>query len=110
MSNILKDSEGNVFEYPQRFQIPTEYTKPYVSFNKDNPLKKSKLITTLKIQMGLSCNYSCDYCSQKFVERAETYKKDIDEFMRKLEVLEFDEQQGLKIEFWGGDHLYTGKL
>ena len=104
MSNILKDANGIVYEYPQPIEIPKEYTKPYKAFDKNNPLKKSKLITTLKIQMGLSCNYSCDYCSQKFVERMpETSKKDIDAFMKKLEVLEFDESKGLKIEFWGGE-------
>lgn len=104
MENTLKDADGKIFEYPQPFNIPEEYTQPYKPFDKDRPLKKSKLITTLKIQMGLSCNYSCDYCSQKFVERMpETSKKDIDAFMKKLEVLEFDEQKGLRIEFWGGE-------
>ena len=103
MLNMLKDSDGNVLEYPKN-----SYKKPdnkeYKSFDKNNPLKKSKLITHLKIQMGLSCNYSCDYCSQKFVERPkETSKKDIDAFLEKLEVLEFDEKSGLKVEFWGGE-------
>jgi len=103
MANILKDSDGNVLEYPKN-----SYKKPdkeeYKSFDKNNPLKKSKLITHLKIQMGLSCNYSCDYCSQKFVERPkETSKKDIDAFLEKLGVLEFDEKSGLSVEFWGGE-------
>jgi uncharacterized protein len=60
--------------------------------------------------LGLSCNYSCDYCSQKFVERApETSKKDIDDFLKKLEVLDFSEEQGLKVEFWGGEPLVYWK-
>ena len=101
MTNVLKDETGFVFEYPQTQQ---QNSKPFVAFDKNNPLKKSKLITHLKIQMGLSCNYSCDYCSQKFVERPkETSKKDIDAFLEKLEVLEFNEEQGLKVEFWGGE-------
>jgi len=102
-ANILKTADGYVFktEKPDWYNPRKE---EFVPFDKDHPLKKSKLITFLKIQMGLSCNYSCDYCSQKFVERApETSKKDIDAFMKKLEVLEFDEQKGLKIEFWGGE-------
>jgi uncharacterized protein len=102
-TNTLKNIEGVVFEYPQ---VPNyeKHLNPFVSFDKNHPLKKSKEIQLLKIQMGLSCNYSCDYCSQKFVERApETSKKDIDAFLEKLEVLEFDEQKGLKIEFWGGE-------
>ena len=60
--------------------------------------------------MGLSCNYSCDYCSQKFVERApETSKKDIDAFMEKLNALEFSEEVGLRVEFWGGEPLVYWK-
>jgi uncharacterized protein len=82
----------------------------YKSFDKNSPLKKSKQINHLKIQLGLSCNYSCDYCSQKFVERApETSKKDIDAFMAKLDVLQFNESDGLKIEFWGGEPLVYWK-
>ena len=101
MTNILKDTDGNVFRYEKQ---NTQNEPEFIPFDKDHPLKKSKLITHLKIQMGLSCNYSCDYCSQKFVERApETSKKDIDAFLEKLEVLEFDEKKGLKVEFWGGE-------
>jgi uncharacterized protein len=60
--------------------------------------------------MGLSCNYSCDYCSQKFVERQpETSKKDIDAFMEKLNALHFDEDVGLVVEFWGGEPLVYWK-
>lgn len=105
--NILKDSSGNVFEY-QDHQTPIgEGTKP---FSKDDPLKKSKQITTLKIQLGLSCNYTCDYCSQRFVERPpETSKKDIEDFMAKLDVLDFREEDGLRIEFWGGEPLVYWK-
>jgi uncharacterized protein len=105
--NILKDEDGNVFEYPERRVLTIPESKP---FSKDSPLKKSKAITTIKIQLGLSCNYSCDYCSQRFVERPpETSKKDIEDFMKKLDILEFDEEKGLRIEFWGGEPLVYWK-
>lgn len=100
-TNCLTDADGKLFEYPS---IVKPQREEYQSFDKHRPLKKSRSIQLLKIQMGLSCNYSCDYCSQKFVERAtETSKKDIDAFLEKLEVLEFDETKGLKVEFWGGE-------
>jgi uncharacterized protein len=109
MANILKDSEGNILEYPEE-QRQKNTAKPYKSFDKNHPLKKAKLIKHLKIQMGLSCNYSCDYCSQKFVERQpETSKKDIDAFMEKLNALRFDEDVGLIVEFWGGEPLVYWK-
>jgi len=107
-TNVLSNEDGTVFEYTN---IP-DYSelKPFTPFDRDTPLKKSRSIQLLKIQLGLSCNYSCDYCSQKFVERAtETNKKDIDAFLEKLDVLEFDEQTGLKIEFWGGEPLVYWK-
>ena len=105
--NILRDETGYVFEYsePKVPKMPES-----IPFSIDKPLKKSKAISTIKIQLGLSCNYSCDYCSQRFVERPpETSKKDIDAFMAKLDVLEFDEQKGLRVEFWGGEPLVYWK-
>lgn len=106
-ANILTDSNGNQFKFDS---TPEHSFSAKTSFSKDVPLRKSQLVTTLKIQLGLSCNYSCDYCSQKFVERApETSKKDIDQFMSMLGNLAFDEAKGLKIEFWGGEPLVYWK-
>ena len=102
-TNTLKTEDNIVIEYPKE-NIKQQDLKESLPFDKNNPIKKSKDITLLKIQLGLSCNYSCDYCSQKFVERApETNKKDIDAFLEKLDVLNFSEENGLKIEFWGGE-------
>jgi len=107
VGSVLKDEDGMVFEYPT---IQKPNFKETVPFSKLSPLKKSKQITTIKIQLGLSCNYSCDYCSQRFVERPpETSKKDIDDFMRKLEVLDINEKNGLRVEFWGGEPLVYWK-
>ena len=102
-TNTLTSQDGSVYEYPEG-SFQSEEEEEFKAFDRDHPLKKSKSIQLLKIQLGLGCNYSCDYCSQKFVERApETSKKDIDAFLEKLDVLEFDEQKGLKVEFWGGE-------
>lgn len=101
VDNTLMDVEGFTYKVDEKTVKLGDKTTP---FSKDSPLKKSKKIHKLKIQMGLSCNYSCDYCSQKFVGRPpETTKKDIDDFMKLLDVLEFDEQRGLSVEFWGGE-------
>jgi uncharacterized protein len=66
-TNTLKDDVGVVYESQQ--QANTKNQSPVVPFSKDVPLKKSRAVKLVKIQMGLSCNYACDYCSQKFVER-----------------------------------------
>lgn len=100
--NILTSEDGGIYENPNIDK--NRKRKKFKNFSKDIPLKKSRLIKRLKIQMGLSCNYSCEYCSQKFVERPpETSKKDIDDFMKKLDNLAFSEDIGLHIEFWGGE-------
>lgn len=108
-TNTLKSEDGITYEFPEG-TIHNQQMTEYRSFDKDHPLKKSKEVHLLKIQLGLSCNYSCDYCSQKFVERApETSKKDIDAFLEMFDKLEFNEQRGLKIEMWGGEPLVYWK-
>jgi uncharacterized protein len=100
--NVLSTESGFIFENNQLRNFDS--LKESLPFSPKNPLKKSRDVTTLKIQMGLSCNYSCEYCSQRFVERSEeTSFKDIQDFLDKIKNLNFDEQNGLRIEFWGGE-------
>ncbi len=107
MTNVLTDEQGTVFAFPDK---RADNTIPAVVFSKSSPLKKAREISVLKIQLGLGCNYSCDYCSQKFVERGDsTSPKDIQEFMRKLGALNLTEENGLKVEFWGGEPLVYWK-
>jgi len=112
-TNVISNEFGDVFEFSKEDRdkiLSSRNLVESVPFSKDFPLTKSKSITTLKIQLGLSCNYSCEYCSQKFVERpSETNKRDIDEFISKLDFLEFSKDKGLKIEFWGGEPLVYWK-
>lgn len=107
-TNVLEDESGQVIAFPVEQRITTD--KVAAVFSKFSPLSKSSHVQTLKIQLGLSCNYACDYCSQRFVERPpETSKKDIEAFMAKLSNLEFKEEAGLKIELWGGEPLVYWK-
>jgi uncharacterized protein len=109
-TNTFSDEMGFIFEYPEEQRVNTNNMQETRAFSKNDPLRKSKDIRILKIQLGLSCNYSCDYCSQKFVERPpETNKKDIDDFLAKLDALNFNEEDGLKVEFWGGEPLVYWK-
>jgi uncharacterized protein len=56
----------------------------------------------LKIQMGLSCNYECEYCSQRFVPRAaEGNPGKVDAFIAMLGLLDTAALE--RIEFWGGE-------
>lgn len=110
MSSSLTAEDGQQFILPEEERSTESYSTPFVPFSPDSPIGKSKQITKLKIQFGLSCNYSCDYCSQRFVPYSEeTNKQDIPAFMAKLDNLEFSEEKGLKIELWGGEPLVYWK-
>ena len=56
----------------------------------------------LKISLGLSCNYECEYCSQRFVPRAdETNPGEVESFVTGLDAWVKEEPD--QIEFWGGE-------
>lgn len=104
-TNFLTTEDGFVFEDPRLLETTSNNPRS-LPFSKTEPMRKFRQVRILKIQLGLSCNYSCSYCSQRFVERSdETNKKDVDGFMKKLENLEFNEKEGLRIELWGGEPL-----
>ena len=68
------------------------------------PLGKTSKVKVLKIQLGLSCNYSCDYCSQRFIPHSdETNSKYVDKFVQNLDI--WMEGEPKRIEFWGGEPL-----
>jgi uncharacterized protein len=67
----------------------------------DQPGRKGN-VRTLKISLGLSCNYECSYCSQRFVPHADSSNPDdIEPFLVQLSEA-LIEPPG-RIEFWGGE-------
>lgn len=71
--------------------------------------RKSKVVRTLKIQLGLSCNYSCEYCSQRFVPHADpTGPYSVDQFISRLS-WNASLADDATIEFWGGEPLVYWK-
>lgn len=74
---------------------------PVVSLQ--SPLGKTSP-KVLKISLGLSCNYECEYCSQRFVPRAaETNPGDVDDFVAGLDAWVTTPPE--RVEFWGGEPL-----
>jgi uncharacterized protein len=72
---------------------------------------KSTAPATLKIQLGMSCNYSCSYCNQASQAGASAVTKtsDADEFLASLD--NWLDGSPERIEFWGGEPLlYFAKL
>ena len=67
----------------------------------DQPGRKGS-IRTLKVSLGLSCNYECSYCSQRFVPHAESSNPDdIKPFVDQLTDALIEPPE--RIEFWGGE-------
>lgn len=84
------------------------WSKKAKQFDASKPVAKTSNIKRLKIQLGLSCNYECDYCSQRFVPRAEeTNKNDVQPFLDRMPEWfdggEDGKGKGVWIEFWGGE-------
>ena len=78
---------------------------------KTAPLGKSQSPRTLKIQMGLSCNYACSYCNQamQINDATVSTQSDVEPFLSQLET--WIEAAPEKIELWGGEPLvYWAKL
>ena len=98
----LLDSEGNsVVEVDKQDYQNSEV----VSVN--NPLGKTTP-KKLKISLGLSCNYECSYCSQRFVPNADsTNPDDVQPFLDGLD--SWIKEPPEKIEFWGGEPLVYWK-
>ncbi|BBI61635.1 hypothetical protein HSBAA_29410 [Vreelandella sulfidaeris] len=74
-------------------------------FSPENPVGKSGDLETLKIQLGLKCNYSCSYCSQaSFTESdVKTGVGDVQQFISDLD--KWVTTAPKRIEFWGGEPL-----
>ncbi len=65
-------------------------------------------LSVIKIQLGLSCNFECEYCSQRFVPHADsTNPNDVDPFVENMSTWYKGGEDGLgkgtKFEFWGGE-------
>jgi len=103
MTSILTSENGmQIFNKEVKERNASKEWKHALVTTPENPLGKTKKIKTLKIQLGLSCNYSCDYCSQRFVPHAEeTNSKYVDKFIKNLDLWVSGEPE--KIEYWGGE-------
>lgn len=96
--------------------IPYNKTKkytdtPWLQFSKDNPvIGKDESPNVIKIQLGLSCNQGCTYCSQRFVpngdyanvKRVELFLNSIDNYLSADAPKQF--------AFWGGEPFVYWKM
>jgi uncharacterized protein len=85
----------------QAVEVAERADSPAVS--RQTPLGKTTP-RVLKISLGLSCNYACEYCSQRFVaHNNESNPEDVTGFMASLDDWVLSPPEA--IEFWGGEPL-----
>lgn len=77
-------------------------------------LDKGKDPNVVKILLGLSCNYECSYCNQRFVPHAdETNPDDVTPFVDRMNTWftggSDGKGTGTRFEFWGGEPLVYWK-
>lgn len=100
MTSELTNFDGTAVRYPDDKLHKCDYKA--VKTSEQTPTGKSTSIRNLKIQLGLSCNYSCTYCSQRFVPNApETNPSFVNKFVENMKSWCTSEPQ--QIEFWGGE-------
>lgn len=77
-----------------------------LGISRHTPGKKAQ-IRVLKVSLGLSCNYACSYCSQRFVPHADSSSpSEVEGFVSMIQ------DSGIapeRIEFWGGEPLVYWK-
>lgn len=81
---------------------------PYFPLSPTNPAGKNKAVKKLKIQMGLKCNYNCEYCNQ--ASQPDTVNgnpKEVANFLSHLDT--WIEGEPDKVELWGGEPLLYWK-
>jgi len=90
---------------------PKQYKDIFPVSPEDPGKKDANKIDRLKIQMGLSCNYSCSYCLQRHEvdKAAKASTNDAKMFLFHLD--KWLKSIPRKIEFWGGEPLlYWNKI
>lgn len=96
-----------------------DYAPPgKVSFSPVDPFArhKTRALKTLKIQLGLQCNYSCTYCNQRSQVQGSIQGSldDAQVFLKKLPTFydggEDGQGKGTHIEFWGGEPFAYWKM
>lgn len=101
--DVIYDTSNNTFKWADGTDIiidtvPTKDATPAV-------IEQGKRnLSTVKIQLGLSCNFSCEYCNQRFVPHAEeTSSDDIAAFVSNMPNWLAGSGKGIRFEYWGGE-------
>jgi uncharacterized protein len=115
-SSLNWADNGEPLPLPQAFPRQELDWEPFWHLHHpSNPAGKSRDIKHLKLQLGLKCNYTCQYCSQAHQPHdLDGHPDDVKPFMEQLQGWFAGGADGLgsgvKIEFWGGEPFVYWKL
>jgi len=103
-TGLLHDSDGKSIGNGANLEYSKQDPKPFKANHDKSPIRKSNAPTILKVQMGLSCNYECNYCLQRFVPHSDEKSKAlVPSFIEKLKKNIVGEPQN--VQLWGGEPL-----
>jgi len=110
LTSEIFNKDGNLVEYKFResLKLKNHDSSIFPAISKEHPGSKSIDIHTLKIQLGLSCNYGCEYCSQRFVPHADSINPNLVKAFL-LNAKNWLKSPPKRIEFWGGEPLVYWK-
>ena len=101
-TGLLHDSDGHAVGSPRKDLL--DYTPAFRADQANVPIRKHNAPRVLKIQMGLSCNYSCSCCLQKYVPRAdEVNATRVKDLISRIST--YIHGQPTNIQLWGGEPL-----
>jgi uncharacterized protein len=102
-TNEIFDAENRLIDIAEPLGIPQKQFKSFTDF----PVSKTRVLSKLKVQLGLKCNLNCSYCSQ--AESRSLSKDDslgdVESFIASLRREELSIKSNGRIEFWGGEPL-----
>lgn len=101
-------SNGLTYQIDAKKWTPAKITNPH---DPDLHGRKSRKPTTLKITMGLKCNYACSYCNQAHQPHDPVGgPEDAEELVKKIkENFLFNTYDTFRLEFWGGEPMVYWK-
>lgn len=110
--HIVYDTQYNTLTWEDG--TPVIETNVDLSEKQQVKLQVGKKPKVVKIQLGLSCNFECDYCNQRFVPHADsTNPDDIKPFVDNMSTWFDGGEDNLganrTFEFWGGEPLVYWK-
>lgn len=85
-------------------EVPKEW-KPALVVSPAQHGRKDRKARSIKIQLGLKCNYTCTYCNQRAQPQDfEGNPKKVDWFLSKMPTwFDIGDGSNTTIEFWGGE-------